>query len=149
MSQNFKMSMLVGLLDPAAFLMAARKWTVVRAPHDGPGFICSDCPISLCWNDPEDKGPLAPAFGMPDTSVMFPVNRSLALLGLFEASVPTSDVDVAGVGLFNMWTAFSARRFVYSAEPDFVVTLNDGTTGGRAEFMAAIASEQENKKPNT
>lgn len=141
MSQNFKMSMLVKMLVPAASLMAARKWMVLRAPADGPGFICSDRPLTITWNGDQGVGCLPPAIGMRNTIVMFPVNTGLALWGMFEESLPTCDLDASDVGVFNISTALSARRFVYSVEPDFVVTLKAGTTGGRADFMGAITSE--------
>lgn len=140
MSQNFKMSMLVEMLSPAAKLMAARKWAILRTPPGGPGFICSDRPLTISWYGDHGMTCLHPAFGMPNTSVMFPVNKAIALWGMFEASPPKCDFDASDVGIFNMFTALFARRFVYSTESDFAITLNAGTTSGRAEFMAAIFS---------
>ena len=144
MSQNFRMSMLVEMLAPAASMMAARRWTVLRAPAGGPGFICSDRPLTISWTGDRDVGCLPPGFGMPNTIATFPVNNAFALWGVFEESLPACDFDASDVGCFNLSTALFARRFVYSAESDFVVTLKAGTTGGPAEFMAALASARRN-----
>ena len=82
MRQNWRMSNLVKMLPLAASLMRARKWSVMRAPGDGGGSICSDRPLTICWKGDQGIGPLPPALGMPNTCVMFPVKQVPRTVGL-------------------------------------------------------------------
>lgn len=140
MGQNFRIGTLLEMLKHAEPLLAARKWTVVEAADGAPDFICSDRPVTLCWNKAELMHPLfGPGLGIRDTTVMFPVNRRLALLGLFEMSAPLRVLDARGVGLINMYTAFYAKRFVYSGAEDFTVNLGEGRPlAGRDGFIEAV-----------
>lgn len=146
MSQNFKMTCLLNMLEPAVFLMTKRKWTLLRSPEAGPEFISSDRPLSVHWTDSTGKGPFPPGLGVPGTSVFFPLNKRLALWGRFEGAGPPRDLDGDEVGVFNGFTGLFAQRFLYSTKPDFAVTLGVGKLGGKKELMAASQSPQ--KEPN-
>ena len=74
---------------------------------------------------------------MQMTSVSFPINKRVALLGIFETQLPNRELNEQGVGISNMWTGLYAKRFVYSTADEFTVTLRDGTIGGKDEFLAA------------
>ncbi len=140
MGQNFRISSLLEMLKHAEPLLAARKWTVVEAAPDAPDFICSDRPVTLAWNRAELMHPLlSPGLGLPETTVMFPLTRRLALLGLLEVNAPLRTLDASGVGLINMYTAIHAKRFVYSGLADFIVNLGEGRPlAGRADFLEAV-----------
>lgn len=127
MGQNFRMSSLLKMLTTAEPLLAARKWTVVAAADGAPDFICSDRPVTLSWNKAELLHPLySPGLGLKDTTVMFPVARRLALLGLFDVGGPLRGLDARGVALINVFTAMYAKRFVYSGADDFTVSMGEG-----------------------
>jgi len=140
MGQNFRISSLLTMLKPAEPLLAARKWTVVAAAGGAPDFICSDRPVTLCWNKAELLHPMfGPGLGLKETTVMFPVSRRLAVLGLFEGNGPLRELDAREVGLINMFTAMYAKRFIYSGADDFTVNMGEGRgLTGREGFMGAI-----------
>lgn len=135
MGQNFKLSLLFTMLEPAEPLLAERNWAVVAAADGAPDFICSDRPSTLCWTTPM-PGPFGPALGMQNTTAMFPLSRRLALLGLFERVTIPPVLNATAVGVINMYTAMYAKRFVYSGSDDFTVTMADGTPANRAQFVA-------------
>lgn len=140
MGQNFKLSLLFTMLEPAELLLAARNWSVVTAADDAPEFICSDRPSTLCWTTPV-PGPIGLALGMQNTTAMFPLSRRLALLGLFEKVTVPPALNAKAVGVLNMYTAMYAKRFVYSGTDDFTVTLADGSAADRAGFLSTVKTE--------
>lgn len=142
MSQNFKMSSLLAMLELAVPLLSARKWSVVSTPEVGPHFICSDRPVAVCWFHPDQMGQYPPGLGLKRTSVAFPVNKRIGLLGIFETQLPKQELTGQGVGIANMWTGLYAKRFVYSTHDDFTVTLRDKTIGGKEEFMSAVSGSR-------
>lgn len=102
--------------------MAVRRWTLC-VPESGT-FITSDSPVSISWRwqhtAPPSDSLYQPAFGVPETDVVFPVAPSLALVGRLEG--PSGQmrvmhpVEVAGV---NSRTARGCLHMVCSREPDF------------------------------
>jgi len=142
LNQNFRMGVVLEMLKPTFGLLASRKWTILRAPADGPAFICSDRPLSVRWTDPAKMGGLSPAPGMFGTSVLFPLNKSLALIGMFEGNLPPRQVTAHEIAFFNTWTALFADRYLYTAQPDFAVIANDGAVGGKSELMERLADKK-------
>jgi hypothetical protein len=143
MGQNFRISALLNMAKPAEPLLGARNWTLVTATPDAPDFICSDRPVTISWNDPRMNGLFPPGFGVKGTTVMFPVTRRLALLGLFEELRPSLYAGPRTVGVINTFTAIYARRFVYSGIADFKLILDaDGELVGRDDFMAAVGQSE-------
>lgn len=137
LAQNSRLKYMLHLLVPLAHLLGERSWTLVRAADDAPDFICSDRPVSLHSNANLPPGsPLG--FGLTETTVIFPLNRRAALLGLFEGSFSTSVADASLVGHVNFWTAIFATRYIYTATPDFVVTRPDGQLADRTACIAAL-----------
>jgi hypothetical protein len=45
------------------------------------------------------------------------------LIGMFEGPFPTTTANEMLVGILNMWSAYYATRFLYSAAEDFRVVL--------------------------
>lgn len=136
MDQNTRLSTILHPLPELARELSRRHWTLVVGEPDAPDFICSDRPLTLCWNDSPPKlgrPPLGLALRM--TTAMFPLSRRAALLGMYEAPFPTTTANAMLVGIVNAWTARYASRFVYSAEQDFEVTLHNRTPGSRLDFM--------------
>lgn len=146
-NQNERMHLILEMGKPAIPLMMDRKWAVVQAPPQGPGFICSDRPVSLSWSDGKTRGWMPPGFGLRGTSVAVPLSRTTAVHGIFEAQLPSRLLNPTQVGIFNFWTAIYAERFVYSAEPDFKVTLKDGSLAG-PDAMVEIWSEARKRQGN-
>lgn len=138
LNQNSRMQLLISGLKTAADALAARRWIVIRAPNKGPEFICSDRPLSYCWSQPNGNGWIPPGLGCPDTVVMFPVNKSMALVGQFDPPQRRTVVTAKGVGIINMWTALFASRFIYSGGPELAVTLRRGELGGKRQLLSFL-----------
>lgn len=134
--QNTRWSHFLNAMPTVAQLLDARRWTLVSSPESCPDFVCSDRPLTVCWEEPGKKGPIQPALGLAKTIVMFPINRRSALLGMFDRDFPMRVATPMLVGLVNLWTASCASKHVYSASPDFAVFLPSHRMGTRADLLA-------------
>lgn len=102
-------------------ILEGRKWTLLIAPSASAGFVTSDRPFSLKWNDASlDGGPYGPGLGTGDTNLIFPLSRDLALIGSFEAGGATVEVDETRLAVINLMIFVGAMRQVYGAA-DFVI----------------------------
>ncbi len=103
-------------------LLEQRKWTLLIAPPGSTGFITSDRPFSLQWNDETmNRGPYGVGLGCADTTLIFPLSHSLAVVGSFEHGGGSSVVDESIVAAVNFSLFQAAMRQVY-ASADFPVT---------------------------
>ncbi len=103
-------------------LLEQRKWTLLIAPPGSTGFITSDRPFSLQWNDETmNRGPYGVGLGCADTTLIFPLSHALAVVGSFEHGGGASVVDESIVAAVNFSLFQSAMRQVY-APADFSVT---------------------------
>lgn len=111
--QGFKMQSIIYMLQSLAPLLAEREWSILNVRNGGPLFVCSDRPLTVC---PLAGGPPAftPGFGMIGTLAVFPVTKSLALLGMFEGSRPTTVATDDELTEINRMTRRFASRFIYS-----------------------------------
>lgn len=126
---------------PVLELLAARSWCVLSADDGAPDFVCCDDPVVLL---PAGSRPIdAPrGFGSVDASVFMPVGRRHGLFGVWPlgGESPTwgrQAADARQVALMNTMVVLSARRFVASAEPDFVWALGN-RLARRAEYLDAV-----------
>ncbi|KQM20096.1 hypothetical protein ASE73_04950 [Sphingomonas sp. Leaf24] len=104
-------------------VLEARKWTLLIAPPGSAGFVTSDRPFSLRWNDEAmNRGPYGVGLGCSETTLVFPISHDLALIGSFEDGAGSSVVDERMVAAVNSTMFFSAMRQVY-AQADF--SIND------------------------
>ena len=148
LGQNERLAMQLGFVEPIAKALDKRQWSVVHAVDRAPDFMTSDRPLSVSWTHPQKHADYAPGIGLSQTTVMFPISKRVALLGMFEGVLPTKEATSAMVGIVNMWTGLSATKYVFSAAQDFQVTLPDLRMGGREEFLAIVRggrSAQETK----
>lgn len=133
--QNTRLGMILRPLPALAAVLAERKWTLVVAPEECPDFVCSDRPLTVCWNEPPAARWMPPGLGVGNTTSQIPLGRRAALLGMFERPFPMTVANPMLVGIVNMWTVTYATRFVYSPEPSFFVVLPDGRPGGREDVI--------------
>jgi len=105
--------------------------------QSGP-FITSDHPVSLRWKHPEDIPPFYrdhPGFGLSDTQVVFPLSKSLALIGEFEdvewnddiSSAPASPELVASINTLMIGTS---RGQIYAPSFNFKFDGRGGIASG-------------------
>ena len=138
---NTNLSNLMNTLDTDSPLLGQRAWSLLVASSDAPDFICSDRPVALYSTQP--LPPLfGPSLGMPNTVVLFPLSRRLALVGSFEGEDGTViEVDRPIVAEANARVVDQAQRFVYSAGEDFVVMKPDGTLGDATDVVEHLKSK--------
>ncbi len=105
-------------------LLLRRDWLVAKAAPGSGGFITSDHPVILSWNDKEmERGIYPPGFGLRGTSVFFPISKDLVMRGRFDGRVGTLELPVDMVAGIDSRTIFHAGQRVY-AESDQVRFLD-------------------------
>lgn len=103
-------------------MLEQRKWTLLIAPPGSAGFITSDRPFSLRWNDETmNRGPYGVGLGCTDTTLIFPISHDLAVIGSFEHGGGANVVDESIVAAVNFALFQAAMRQVY-ASADFPIT---------------------------
>nr|WP_274597587.1 DUF4238 domain-containing protein [Paraburkholderia sp. SG-MS1] len=101
-------------------LLHRRSWMVARAARGSGGFITSDRPVTLTWDDMEmEAGFYAPGFGLQGTSVFFPLTKDLVMRGRFDGRVGTLALPVTSVAGINSRTVFYAGHQIYAETESF------------------------------
>ena len=118
--QNTLISLEFELLDNSMPLLHRRGWHLLRAPEGSAGFITSDRPFYLMWEDPGMRyGPFAPGLALMGTDIYFPASPSLAVVGAFNAGDTVGDVDEWTVAVANSAMPDGADRQVYAPDHKF------------------------------
>lgn len=102
-------------------ILGERTWSLVIAPSDGPGFICSDHPVTINWKSGR-KGHIG--LGSRESEVFFPLSRRAGFYGTFEN--PLKEVVHAkqgNVATMNRRLVFNAERHVFSPLESFVMWI--------------------------
>lgn len=108
------------MLDHIVPLLHKRGWHLLRAPEGSGGFITSDRPFCLMWEDPAMRdGPLAPGLAMMRTDIYFPISPTLAVVGAFNIGNTVEDVSNETVAICNATMPKVADRQVYSPDHNF------------------------------
>lgn len=119
-SNEFHIATEIGGVDAVLPTLFDRKWISLRPPSGSKGFITSDHPVCLMFSDPKLRGGLyGPGHGMPGTQVIFPVSKSLAVVGAFELSEAERVVDERWIAQINGALIAYAERQIYSHDADF------------------------------
>ncbi|MDR5881927.1 DUF4238 domain-containing protein [Caballeronia sp. LZ032] len=61
-----------------------RQWRLWIAPENGGGFVTSDHPVSIVWQERPTVGSML-GFASPKSSLAFPLSRTMAIAGHFDA----------------------------------------------------------------
>lgn len=112
-------------------VLAKRSWSLLVAKDGKDDFVCSDRPVILVPTRPH----LPPfiGFGVPDTEVIMPLNRQMALVGHWDREGQVCEADRMIVGLINQRMLDFSERFIYSARDAFPVTVSrDDSTAAQA-----------------
>ena len=125
----------MGVLE--APLLSRRKWFIWTAKEDAPDLICSDSPVAPTWLVPVE-GPLAPAFGTPNTIVSIPLNRRIALVSMLEEELGPLDLDQDGVAAVNSMTGLYSNQ-LYSASSDFVWITKEHRVAKASDLLEALS----------
>jgi Protein of unknown function (DUF4238) len=120
LDNNALISLEFQMLDHTIPLLHKRGWHLLRAPEGSGGFITSDRPFYLMWEDPAMRdGPFAPGLAMMGTDIYFPISPTLAVVGAFNVGNTVEDADEATVAVCNTTMPDGADRQVYSPDQKF------------------------------
>lgn len=120
LDNNVLISIELQLLDHVMPLLHKRGWHLLCAPEDSGGFITSDRPFYLMWEDPPMRsGPMAPGLAMTGTDIYFPISPTLAVVGAFNVGNTVEDADEATVAVANSTMPDGADRQVYAPDHKF------------------------------
>ncbi|KQW21043.1 hypothetical protein ASC80_12920 [Afipia sp. Root123D2] len=120
LDSNAVISVELQLLDHTIPLLHKRGWHLLRAPEGSGGFITSDRPFYLYWQDPAIRnGPMAPGLAMMGTDIYFPISPTLAVVGAFNVGNTVEDATEETVAVCNSTMPDGADRQVYSADHKF------------------------------
>ncbi|XYJ92598.1 DUF4238 domain-containing protein (plasmid) [Cupriavidus necator] len=103
-------------------LIHRRGWTLLRAPSHCGGFVTSDHPVVLEWDDPERMNSkiYSPGFGLRSTTIFFPVTKHFALHGHFDQQDGrTIQINEQGVAAINFKVFLHAHRQIYAESERF------------------------------
>ncbi|GAC1413231.1 MAG: hypothetical protein NVSMB6_15240 [Burkholderiaceae bacterium] len=131
-------------------LLQRRNWVVLRAAPDSGGFITSDRPVSLRWNDPKlQQSFYGPGFGLKDTIVHFPLSKFLALRGQFDGreGIVIAPTDV--VAFTNSITIEHAIRQVYAENDQFKFLGAAGNQQRGGDLLPQLIKAQSVRKKET
>ena len=106
-------------------ILLQRNWTLVKA-HPGEGhFATSDRPFSLRFNDAKvGNGFHRPGLGLKNTTLIFPISKSLAAVGQFEDVIPEDTAMREQIAVLNYDILMSAGEQVYCSEEFPVIDLD-------------------------
>ena len=133
-------NMFEGALE-VALSLSQRNWQIWKAKDDASDLICSDFPVSL-FRPMTDNSPLPPLLASQDTKVIFPINRRIALVGMFEKLLPKYEMDENDVAVVNRITLMNADQ-LYSSEKNFVWTTNEASVGKREDLEHALKASMD------
>jgi len=120
LDNNALISVEFQLLDHIIPLLHKRGWHLMRAPVGSGGFITSDRPFYLMWEEPAmRRGPLAPGLAMMGTDIYFPISPTLAVVGAFNVGNTVEDATEETVAVCNTTMPDGADRQVYSPDHKF------------------------------
>jgi hypothetical protein len=99
-----------------------RQWRLWIAPVDSVGFVTSDHPVGVVWQENPSDGSM-PGFASPKSSVFFPLSKTMAISGHFDTKGGTYVASRAHVATINTITICFADRQVYSEVERFEYIL--------------------------
>lgn len=104
-----------------------RNWTLLVTTDDIGNFILCDRPLTLSFSENKNYDKFfGPGFAVKGTELIFPINKDIALLGIYEELPFFSEIDEKIVAIINGRTMNSADRFIYSSRLDFKYMNNEG-----------------------
>lgn len=118
--------------DTVLQTLVKRQWALFRAAP-GCDFITSDHPVGL-WPRRPMRAPLG--YGMKNTTVIFPINTSLLMIGNFEdGPIGVHDIPREHVATLNLMIATRANRLVLAKSDRFETLDEEGQIHIGPEFI--------------
>ncbi|WP_059406704.1 DUF4238 domain-containing protein [Pseudomonas sp. RIT-PI-q] len=126
-------------------LLAKRNWMLYRVDPANGHFITSDHPVSLTWRNPSEVPAMyrySPGFAMRDTEVLFPLTKSLILVGTFDGD---SEYQIASPFLVagcNSRVAHYCSRQIYSPKRTFIALNSQMQIINGADFLKSTPAKR-------
>lgn len=100
-----------------------RSWRLFRSTSTSGDYITSDNPVTLMWESERNE---SPGFLVPGTVVIFPVSKSLILVGDFNGVEGVFDAEDNFVAIFNANTIFRSVERIFSSDKNFFYIDKNG-----------------------
>ncbi len=117
-SNNLMFKLDMPSMNAVLHTLQYRKWTLISNDSKLTPFITSDNPVSLSWAR-NFKTQYPPGFAMPSTELLFPLSKSLALIGTFNKNPFVINANQMQVARINSQIICNANRFIFSSIKDF------------------------------
>jgi hypothetical protein len=126
----------MGTFDHALPLLFDRKWVLLKAPMDSPGFVTCDHPVSLIWSEPDPKRRnFRIGLKHKGTEILFPISPHLAIVGAYELENGECDVTEEQVASCNGTTILNSHRQVYARTISFTYQIDQSKPARRASEL--------------
>lgn len=106
-------------IDNLLPLLFKRNWSLLIVSENAGYFVCSDYPVSILKETQHGSYLCATGYGLPNTEVVFPINREMAFSGRFNGTSRVIEVNKEIVAGINGCTVQLAERQIYSSEKRF------------------------------
>lgn len=141
LNQNFLINFMNKGVDTLLPLLADRNWAVMKSKSSDHHFVCSEHPVSITWSDRRETV-YPPGFGHENTDVIFPINKTMVIIGRFEELEPFYEIEELQTASINNRTAQWGGRFVYSAENNIIWMKEDQSVGNKSELLESLKRNQ-------
>ncbi|QOT82219.1 DUF4238 domain-containing protein [Cupriavidus basilensis] len=122
-------------------LLHRRSWVLIKAAPDTGGFVASDHPVTLCWDDPKMEGGIyPPGFGLSGTTVICPLTKHWAIQGRLDGRAGSIEIPAHGVAALNTRTIGYAGRQIYAESDRFRFIDGDGMLRHGSELLSAMGT---------
>lgn len=136
------------LLPTVYDLLQRRTWVVLRAAPGSGGFVTSDNPATLCWDDEKlADGFYPPGFASTDTSVVCPLSKNVAIRGCFDGRSGAIEAPANIVAAINTRTIAYSDRQVYAESDQFRFVAPDGAVLHGHALLSIVPPEMQSAEP--
>jgi hypothetical protein len=112
------------MMEAVLKLLAKRNWCFASASDDSQ-YITSDNPVVLSWIGDQQTIPYSPGHASEGTAILFPINPTLLLMGMFEELPEEATHTPFQVAAVNTCIARNSTKQIYARDGSFVVNLKD------------------------
>lgn len=139
-NQNYHIKHALKMSDTLLPHLGNRSWCILLPQESNQYFITSDHPVELTWSDSNHNNrPIG--YGLQHTDVIFPVNKSVTILGRFESQPPKVELSFKKVAQINSIIANASTRYLYCCEEEiswFTYNEKVGNLSDLIKFLKKI-----------
>lgn len=129
------------MLETVVGLLHQRRWALLCAAPGTGGFVTSDQPVTLRWNDESMQGGFyPPGFGMTGTTVYCPLSKELTLVGTFDGATGAIESTERQIAAVNSLTIGHAGRQIYAESDRFRFLDKHGILRHGGDLLTAFVA---------